>query len=545
MTITILHNGPIYTLDPAQPKVQALAIRDNRIMAVGSVGKMLAAAGNRAVTIDLKGRAVIPALTDAHVHLVAHALRRREINLDGVDGYEDALVQIQQAAAALPAGAWLTGGGWNQVHWAGHWPTASELDAVTPDRPALLFRKDGHCAWLNSYAMALAGIDASTPDPVGGSIRRDHGEATGLLFETAIELVRHLVPAPTEEDRLQAVRDAIAEAHSYGIAGMHIPPTQQAGDGAATLRLMQRLRERDQLALRCLIHLDIGTLDQAIGLGLRSGLGDNWLRLGGVKIFADGTLGSETAEMVKPYEGSRNSGLQTFGESELRNAVATANANGIAVIIHAIGDGANRRVLDAVQGSGVRRQASGVNTALVSVANPRPLALPNRIEHCQLLDPADVARFAALGVVASMQPIHCTSDIEVAERLWGERCATAYAWKSLQQAGAVLAFGSDAPVEPLNPWLGIHAAVTRQRPGGIPVGGWHAEQCLSVEDALRGFTHGAAYAAGVSDELGTLAPSKLADLAVLSADPFRIAPGDLHRIRAELTMVDGVVVWER
>ena len=211
-----------------------------------------------------------------------------------------------------------------------------------------------------------------------------------------------------------------------------------------------------------------------------------------------------------------------------------ANANGIAVIVHAIGDAANRRVLDAIARSGVRGQGSAGQ-----------LLIPNRIEHCQLLDPADITRFAELGVVASMQPIHCTSDIEVADRLWGERCATAYAWRTLQEAGASLAFGSDAPVESLNPWLGVHAAVTRQRPNGFPEGGWHPEQRLPVADALRAFTLGAAHVGGAEADQGTLAIGKLADLAVLSANPFAIPATALHAVQAELTMIEGRIVWER
>lgn len=548
MPTTILYNGTIYTLDPALPKVQAIAVRDGRVLAVGSEGKVAAAGGGRAEGINLRGRAVVPALTDAHVHLVAHALRRREVNLDGVNDFDAALRQIAHAADALPSGAWLRGGGWDHVRWGGHWPAAAALDAITPDRPALLLRKDGHCGWANSRALALAGIDATTPDPAGGSIRRDGEAPTGLLFENAIDMVRRLIPAPTHADRLDAVRDAIAEAHSYGMVGMHIPPNLDPGDGALALRIVQQLREQGQLGLRCLVHLDSATLDQAIGLGLRSGLGDHWIRLGAVKLFADGTLGSETAELLRPYTGKRSTGMQTITTAELDETVRKANTSGIAVIVHAIGDGANRRVLDAIaavqQGSGLRVQGSGNSDP--RTLNPEPWKpIPNRIEHCQLLDPEDIPRFAQLGVVASMQPIHCTSDIEIAEKLWGERCATAYAWKALQQAGAVLAFGSDAPVESLNPWYGIHAAVTRRRRDGTPAGGWHAEQCLSLGDALRGFTVGAAYAAGAAHEQGMLRPGMLADMAVLNANPFAVAPDELHRIAADMTFAEGEIVWER
>ena len=550
MSTTILYNGPIYTLDPAQPQAHALAIRDGRVLAIGSEGKVQAAAGGRAEGINLRGRAVIPALTDAHVHLVWHGLARREIRLEGVDDLEIALQSIAAGAAALPEGAWLRGGGWDHTLWGGQWPTAALLDKLIPDRPAILTRKDGHSAWANSRALEIAGIDDDTPDPPGGSIQREKKRATGILLETAVDLVRNHLPALTEEERLAALRDATAEAYSYGMIGVQIPPGLRPGDAAQALADLQKLRERGQLGLRCLVHLGLDGLDDALRLGVRSGLGDRWLRIGGVKMFADGSLGSETAEMLSHYEGRRHLGSQTISTDELNDAVRRAIAGGISVIIHAIGDGANRRVLNAIEQA--QSQLSVVSSPSHDVADDQSRTtdngrrtIPNRIEHCQILHPSDIPRFAQLGVIASMQPIHCTADMDVAERLWGERCAYAYAWRSLKDSGAVLAFGSDAPVESLNPWLSVHAAVTRQRPGNIPPAGWHPEQCLNVEEALWGFTGGAAVAAGATHEQGTLVPGMLADLAVLSADPFKIKPADLHAVQAELTMIEGEVVWER
>jgi predicted amidohydrolase YtcJ len=548
MPTIMLYNGPIYTLDPAQPRVQAIAIRDGRVIAAGSEGKVQAAVGGRAEGINLRGRAVIPALTDAHVHLVWHGLARREIRLEGVADMEAAVEMVAAGAAARPESAWVRGRGWDHSLWGGRWPTATMLDTAVPDRPVFLSRKDGHSAWVNSRALELAGIDDTTPDPAGGSIQREKKRATGILLETAIDLVRRHVPEPTEEERLAALRDASAEAHGYGMIGVHIPPSMRPGDGALALADLQKLRERGQLRLRCLVHLGLDGLDDALRLGIRSGLGDRWLRIGGVKMFADGSLGSETAEMLSHYEGRRHLGSQTISDDELNEAVSRAIAGGIAVTIHAIGDAANRRVLDAIEaallGSRIGDQGSEAEGRPGLTRDSRPL-IPNRIEHCQLLHPRDIPRFAQLGVVASMQPIHATADMEVADRLWGERCATAYAWRSLKESGAMLAFGSDAPVESLNPWLSIHAAATRQRPGKVPPGGWYPEQRIGVEDALRGFAAGAAFAAGVAHEQGTLAPGMLADLAVLSADPFKVSPADLHAIHADLTMIEGEVVWER
>ncbi len=530
MPSSILYNGAIYTLDPAMPRVQALGIRDGRVIVAGSEGKVQAAMGGRAELINLQGRAVVPALTDAHVHFVGYALGRRELRLEGVTDYDEALRRVAAAADALPADAWLLGGGWDHSAWGG-WPRQTDLDARTPGRPALLIRKDGHSAWANSRALELAAIDDTTPDPPGGAIQREKKRATGILLENAIDLVRAHIPPPSPEDRLHALRAAMVEAHSYGMAGVHIPPGLTAGDGAQVLRDMQSLRAAGELRLRSLVHIGLDTLDEALRMGLRSALGDRWLRLGGVKMFADGSLGSETAEMLVHYEGRRHFGTATLETDVLNDAVARALAGGIAVTIHAIGDAANRRVLDAIE---LAQMAGG----------PAP-ALPNRIEHAQIVHPKDIARFAQLGVVASMQPIHATADMDMADRLWGERCATAYAWRALQEAGATLAFGSDAPVEPLNPWLSIHAAVTRQRADGSPPAGWYPEQRIGLNEALRGFTVGPAVAAGAAHEQGTLMPGMLADLAVLSADPFKISAADLHAVNAELTMIEGEVVWTR
>jgi predicted amidohydrolase YtcJ len=548
MSTYFVYNGPIYTLDPTMPRVQALGIRDGRVIVAGSEGKVQAAIGGRAEPLNLHGRAVIPALTDAHIHFTAYALGRRELRLEDVDNFDTLVARASAAAAALPAGAWLLGGGWDHSRWGGRWPQAADIDARTPDRPVFLTRKDGHSAWANSRAMELAGIDDTTPDPPGGSIQREKKHATGILFESALDLVRQHIPAATQADRLAAVRAAMTEAHSYGMAGIHLMPGLSAGDAALTLSDYQVLRALDQLKLRCLLQIGLDGLDDALRLGMRSGLGDRWLRIGGVKMFSDGSLGSETAEMLSHYEGRRHLGTATMATDDLNNAVRSALAGGIAVTIHAIGDAANRRVLDAIELAQMEigEQGSAIDqTQTLSPIPHPPFPIPNRIEHAQIVHPQDIPRFAQLGVIASMQPIHATADMEAADRLWGDRCANAYAWKSLQSAGATLAFGSDAPVEALNPWLSVHAAVTRQRPGNFPLEGWYPEQRIDITSALRGFCAGAAAAAGAAHEQGTLLPGMLADLAILSADPFKIDPSELHVVKSELTMIEGEVVWEK
>ena len=546
MATILLYNGPIYTLDPVMPRVQAIGIRDGRVIAAGSEGKVQAAVGGRAETLNLRGRAVIPALTDAHIHFTAYALGRRELRLEGVDDFDIAVERVAAAAAELPKGAWLLGGGWDHSRWGGRWPRAADIDARVPDRPVFLTRKDGHSAWANSRALELAGIDDTTPDPPGGSIQREKKYATGILLENALDLVRRHIPAATQAERLDAIRAAMIEAHSYGMAGIHLMPGLTAGDGALTLSDYQALRALGRLKLRCLLQIGLDGLDDALRLGVRSGLGDRWLRLGGVKMFSDGSLGSETAEMLSHYEGRRHLGTATMTTDDLNDAVRRALLGGIAVTIHAIGDAANRRVLDAIELAHMELsdQGSGNETSQFPISNLQS-PIPNRIEHAQIVHPQDIPRFAQLGVIASMQPIHATADMEAADRLWGDRCANAYAWKSFQNAGATLAFGSDAPVEALNPWLSVHAAVTRQRPGNQPLAGWYPEQRIDITSALRGFCAGAAAAAGAAHEQGTLMPGMLADLAVLSADPFKISPSDLHTVKSELTMIEGEVVWEK
>ena len=530
-----LHGGPIYTLDRDQPRVDALLVRGDRVVATGSEADLRPLAGRGADDINLRGRAVVPGLCDAHIHLLWTGLGRTNVDLEGVAGWDAALDQIRAHAERLPDDAWVRGHGWNHTLWGNRWPTAADLDWVTGGRPTLLSRKDGHSIWLNSRALDLAGIDRETPDPAGGTIGRDErGEPTGVLFENANDLAYRVVPDYTWVERRQALEAIIAECNRRGLTSVHIP------EGPDTLALLRDLRDQERLTIRALCHLRYGQLDQAIGLGLRSGLGDEWVRIGGIKIFSDGSLGSCTCHMLDPFTGSAsNYGLPTIAEDELRDAVVRADRAGIAVAIHAIGDRANRTVLDAIENARrERRTAEQAGTAMLA----RPV-LPHRIEHAQHLAASDVPRFEKLSVVASMQPVHATSDYQVAERLLGaQRCAWSYAWRPLQDTGAVLAFGSDAPVETLDPWAGIHAAVTRRRADGEPPGGWHPELTISLSDALDAYVHGPALASGETGFKGVLRPGNLADLLVLEADPFTVEPQSLWQMGVDVTVVGGKVI---
>lgn len=535
----LFHGGPIYTLDARQVRAEAILVRDETIVAVGSAAEVRAAARPGYEDVPLNGRAVIPGLTDAHIHLLWTAQNRQNVQLDGVASLEAALELIRKRAAQLPDGAWLRGHGWNHALWAHRWPTAEELDRVTDDRPAILWRKDAHSAWVNSRALALAGIDATMSDPGGGAIQRDEqGRPTGILLEgSAIDLVARIVPPPTAAENQQALHEILRECNRRGLTSLHTIGCP-APDGPATLAAIQAAYAAGTLTTRCLFHLPHAQLDEYIGLGVRSGLGDAWVRIGGVKLFSDGSLGSCTCHMLAPFEDSRtNVGMPTLSDEALYAAVRQANDHGIAVTVHAIGDRANRTVLDAIaayRALGDRRE-QGI----------MPPLLPNRIEHAQHLDPADVPRFAELGVIASMQPLHATSDIDIAERLLGpERSAWSYAWRPLQQAGAILAFGSDAPVETFDPWAGIHAAVTRRRRNGEPPNGWNRQLALDLHETLYSYAVGPAIASNEGARKGTLAPGMLADLLVLEADPFAINPHDLWRMNVVQTFVGGRCVWE-
>ena len=523
----LLVNGNIHTMERLLPRASALAIAGAQILAVGG-DELAALAGRTTRVIDLHGLTVVPGLIDAHLHFLSYGLSLREIDLMNVPSRAAALERIAARAATTPAGHWLTGRGWDQVLWPEPlFPTAAQLDAVTPEHPAFLRRKCGHAGWANSLALKLAGITRETPDPAGGAIERDPvtGEPTGILLERAMDLVAQLQAIPTDAEAVDAVRVAMQRAHSLGITGIHNM------EGAPALRAFQELRRRGEWKLRVLQQIPEVDLDAAIELGIQSGFGDEWIRFGAVKIFADGSLGARSALMVDPYEGEpHNRGIAVSTAEHLKAQVEKAARAGLAVHTHAIGDQANRNVLDAVEAT--RRAGIGLH-------------LRHRIEHAQVLQPADVPRFAELGVIPSMQPIHCTQDIVLADRHWGDRSRLAYAWSSLQSSGAMLAFGSDAPVETPDVMQGIYAAVTRRRADGYPgAEGWYPEECVSVAEAVYAYTLGAAYAGGEEAIKGSLAPGKLADITVLERDIFTVAAEEILTTPITYTIVGGEVVYE-
>lgn len=525
----ILYNANIITQAGARPRVSALAIMGERIVAYGSDDDMLALASARTARHNLNGRTVIPGLTDAHIHWRMTAESLGKVNLFEVPDKATALERVAERARQTPAGEWIRGFGWTQDIWPDKaFPTAADLDRVAPNHPVYLQSKSIHAGWANSVALRLAGIDASTPDPAGGAIMRDtHGQPTGILLEApAMNLIGELIPEPTPEQLADRMAEAQRQALAAGLTGIH------DFDGADCLRALQVLRERGQLGLRVLKNINVDSFQAALDSGLRWGFGDDWLRIGGLKLFADGALGPRTAHMLAPYAGEpENIGIVVTGKAEMAELVSRASAHGLPSTIHAIGDRAVRDVLDVYEAA--RREEAARGEA--------PATRRHRIEHVQIIHPDDVPQLAALDIIASMQPIHATSDMDMADRYWGERSRWSYNPRIQIDQNVVVAFGSDAPVDTFAPLAGIHAAVTRRRADGSPgLDGWYPDARVTIAEALRGYTLGPAYAAGMENRLGRLAPGFLADLVVLNRNPFAIPADELLSLQAEATMVGGV-----
>lgn len=519
----ILTNARIHTLERAAPTAEAVAVQGERIVAVGRATAM--PSGRR---IDLGGRALLPAFTDTHLHIMHWALGLDQIPLDGVPTLDETLRRVAERAAVTPPGQWLQGWGWNANIWPTGLPTREDLDHVAPNHPVVLTHKSGHMIWANSLALQTAGVTAATPNPPGGDIHRDaHGIPNGILTENANDLVEDAVPAADSAQRRAALGRAWPHFHRLGLVGGH---EMGYADPLALWDDFSALHAEGRLPWRISHYIHKHQLEAMIQRGMRSWDGDHVLRVGGLKIFMDGALGSQTADMLADYEGQPgNRGIVTTEVEELHALVFRAAEHGIACAIHAIGDAANHKVLNVFD---QWRAGPGKDSPLRS-----------RIEHVQVLAPTDVPRLAQLGVVASVQPIHATSDMDTVDKYWGQRGATAYAFCSLLSCGTRLTFGSDAPVETPDVMVGIHAAVTRQRADGRPPGGWYPEQRLSVYEAVHGYTLGAAYVTGEESVKGSIAPGKLADLVVLDRNIFAIDPAEILSTQVDATMLGGEWVY--
>lgn len=536
----LLHNAHIYTQNASQPAASAILIDREWIVAVGAVDELLAQFPN-AEKEDMGGRFILPGLTDAHLHFKAYSLGLQKIDCE-TDTKEECLRRVAERAKTAKPGEWILGHGWNQNTWSSPlpegeaagvrgWPHASELDAAAPNNPVYLTAKSLHAGWVNTAAMRLANITASTPDPQNGQIQRDaQGNATGILLETAMALTAHVIPDPSEDEIADAMEKAQPILWRMGLTGIH------DFDRRDSFMALQRLHAQKKLKLRVLKNLPVELLDQAYELGLRGGFGDDMLRIGNVKVFMDGALGPHTAAMFQPYVGEGNNrGILNMDGEELFEHGRKAAGVGLGLTVHAIGDRANHEVLNACEQLRRYEQAGKL---------PH---LRHRIEHVQVLHPDDLARLGQLNVIASMQPIHAVSDMKMADDYWGpERAKFSYAWRTQLDNGARLAFGSDAPVESPNPFWGLHAAVTRRRADGSPSAeGWYPEQRLSMIEAWEAYTLGPAYAAYMDDRLGRLAPNYLADLIVLERDPFTCDPDELLSLGSSATMMNGEWVYRQ
>lgn len=502
----ILENGVIRTMDASLPTARALAIAGERI--VGGVGthESALAPPDR---VDLRGRCALPGFADAHVHFPTWALARREVRLEGARTLEEALARAREAMAGVQPGGWLRGRGWRSGDWSpAVEPTRQALDAVTGETPAALLARDSHSLWLNSAALAHADGDLQVP---GGVVERDEqGEPTGVLREEAAWHFRDTCIAIPDEEWVAAMREGLGVAAARGVVSVHDK------DGwLGALRFWQRLRRDASLGLRVWQSLPHHLLDALETVGVSSRLGDDLLRVGYLKVFMDGALGSATARMLD------GSGVQITSREELADIVRRATRAGFPVSVHAIGDLANREALDAFEQT--REEW-------------RPRGLRHRIEHAQILAPEDVPRFAELGIAASVQFSHAPSDRDLAERHWAGETHRSYAWRSLWDAGALVANGSDAPIEELDPLAGIVAGVLRTldaRPA------WHPEQAVTVHEALEATTVNAAWLTGDERRRGKLLPGFLADLVVLDRDPLDCEPAELPDVRVVATMVGG------
>ncbi len=525
----ILINGHIRTLHDAQPTAEALAIDGGRVIAVGTSEAMRALAGRDTAIDDLGGRHVLPGFTDAHVHWSGTAQALYSVDLSTVRTRDEAVARIAARVATTPRGEWVLGTGWSHAAWEGdqRFPTAADLDPISPDHPVLMRARSGHASWANSAAMRLCGVDADTVDPPGGGLLRDEaGQPTGIFLEwTAMELINRHVPRDTPERLIDRMRAAQQVAHRLGLIGIH------DFDWRDSMIALQRMRLEGTLTLRIVKQINLEYLDSLLDLGMQHGFGDAWFRFGWLKLFIDGALGPRTALMIDPYDGEPdNYGIVVVEKERALDAVRRASAAGFPSTVHAIGDRAVRDILDVFQQVRAEEASAGV---------PRNQRR-HRIEHVQLIHPDDVGRLAELDVIASFQPIHATSDRVFADKYWGARCAYAYNPRLQLDRGVLVLFGSDSPVDSLSPIAGIHAAVTRRGADGAPgAEGWYPAAKVTIDEAVRAYTVNPARAAGLGGRAGRIAVGYDADLVVLDRDLYATAPDDLLATQVMGTMVDG------
>lgn len=525
---TWLHNVSGYTSTNEGIREFSVLVFDDagKVVAVGDDSLL---AGSRAEDrVDGDNLTVLPGLIDAHAHVLGLGQLKSNLDLTGTPSVTDAAAQIGDYSKRFPHKQWILGRGWNQVLWpVKEFPTAAQIDAVVSDRPVWLRRIDGHAGWANSAAMKIAGIDNDTADPVGGKILRDdNGQATGVFIDLAMDLIELHLPPPNKEDYRASLLSAVDALVAEGITGVH-----DAGIGIMHAEVYLSMADNEELDIR-IYAMTSGAEEvlDAIGKPIVA-YGNDHLEIASVKLYSDGALGSRGAAMIEPYsDDAENRGLPFWTQEELNGFVKKANDLGFQVGVHAIGDLGNRMVLDAFE----------------AAQNGKPSPLRNRVEHAQIIQLEDIPRFAELGVIASMQTTHATSDKNMAEdRVGPERILGGYAWRRLLESGAIIANGSDFPVELSNPFHGLYAAVTRQGRDGEPEGGWYADQALTRAEALHSFTLAGAYAARQEDRLGSLEPGKWADFILIDRDYFTVPASEIDDIQVLQTWVGGEKVYDR
>ena len=531
----ILFNGYVATQIPHAPLATAVAVGQGCILAVGGNDDVLNTAGPETARIDLDGRLVVPGFIDTHIHFYEWALQRQRLKLEDVTSHEELLGRVHEAAQGLPANQWVLGQGWNESDWTEtRMPTRSALDQAAPANPVLLWRCDMHLAALNSVALELAGIHAGTPDPPEGHIDRDPtGAPTGILRELAINLVRRIITPPETPQVLEAFESASKALYRRGVTGIHDVRLMADQDGARAFNLFQKLDQDDRLGLRCWVTLPGHHLQHIIALGLRTGFGNDKLRIGHVKFFSDGGMGARTAWMIDPYLDA-GYGMPLMDMETLSNDIGEADAAGLSVMVHAVGDRANRELVNIFETLEARRTQTG--------SSKPPIA--HRMEHVQMIRPEDADRLGKLNVALCVTPANMLLDINLIDSAVGQKGRWTYALRRLIDTGAPVMFSSDCPVCDPDPLVGIHAAVTRQRSDGTPAGGWYPQNCVTVAEAIQAYTSTPA-AVHRAFDLGGIAPGKKGDVVILSKNILTSPPSRIPKARVDMTIFNGRIVHRR
>ncbi len=519
--------------NPILATANALAIYQGRIVTLGSSIDLLRLAGTATEKIDIGGRLIVPGFIDSHIHFYEWALKRRDLRLDDLGSLEELLARVEQTSHAIAPGQWVMGQGWNETDWSvPRLPSRRSLDKVAPNHPVLLWRCDLHLAVANSAALHLAGINSSTPDPPEGKIERDAaGEPTGILRELAINMVRRAIAVPETNQLIDDFKDGIGALHRLGITGIHDIRLMSDGDGARSFQCFQKLEQDNLLDLRCWMSLPGHQLDDIIGLGLRSGFGSDRLRIGHVKFFSDGGMGARTAWMIDPYLDAEH-GMPLMDMELLAKDIEKADQAGLSVMVHAIGDRANRELINIFENLESQRSETPVSTSP---------SFRHRIEHVQMIRPEDMKRLGKLNLALCVTPVNMILDINLIDSVVGEKGKWAYAFRQLMDTGAPVMFSSDGPVCSPDPLPAIHAAVTRQRFDGTPRKGWYPESRVSVAEGLNAYTSIPAAVHNATD-MGTIALGYRADLAVLSRNILTGPPSTIPDTKVEMTIFDGRIV---